>query len=306
MDCSNTILENTKIRWFALFFAVQGVVLTGVAVAISYTPLSVLGEGISSELLVLLAYLGVLFWMILVSRTGIRDFFGILVFSSGRHPAGILEILLLSVMLALFSISMMLVEWIPFSFIFPDYIQDLLEDSRLFHWDRSVPDAERFLANSLVLLLLLFWAPLVEELLFRGWLLARLTFKWGRIVATLLSSFVFAALHFDILGALMFGVVMCVLYYRTGSLRAGIIVHFLNNLWATLIVFGIILVNGEELVYSLEEFRAQWPIFLSALLISLPLLGIWFKRNWHILIEHREKNDMSMEAAHLTETSDAS
>lgn len=75
-------------------------------------------------------------------------------------------------------------------------------------------------------------APIVEEFLFRGVMLHRFTLKWGIRTAILISSFIFGILHADILGAFLFGVVMCILYIRTGTLIVPIICHMLNNLIA--------------------------------------------------------------------------
>jgi membrane protease YdiL (CAAX protease family) len=72
-------------------------------------------------------------------------------------------------------------------------------------------------------------APIVEEFLFRGFLLHRFTIKWGIRTAVLASSFIFGILHADILGAFLFGLVMCILYLKTGTILVPIFCHMLNN-----------------------------------------------------------------------------
>lgn len=72
-------------------------------------------------------------------------------------------------------------------------------------------------------------APIVEEFLFRGFLLHRFTVKWGIRVAVLASSFIFGILHTDIVGAFLFGLVMCILYLKTGTILVPIVCHMLNN-----------------------------------------------------------------------------
>lgn len=75
-------------------------------------------------------------------------------------------------------------------------------------------------------------APLVEELLFRGFLqnaLARHMPFWAAII---LSSFGFALVHgqpYAIPGLMSLSLAFGYLYHRTGSLRTNIILHMANN-----------------------------------------------------------------------------
>jgi uncharacterized protein len=85
-------------------------------------------------------------------------------------------------------------------------------------------------------------APLVEELLFRGFLqnsLARHMPIWGAII---LSSLCFAAVHlqpYAIPGLMSLSIAFGYLYHRTGSLRMNILLHMANNAFALLITQGI-------------------------------------------------------------------
>lgn len=77
-------------------------------------------------------------------------------------------------------------------------------------------------------------APVVEEVVFRGFLFPALRGKLGWIPAAILSGFIFGALHGGtdpvfLLPLAVFGVVLCVLYQRTGSLIPGMGLHALNN-----------------------------------------------------------------------------
>ncbi|MCC6480377.1 MAG: CPBP family intramembrane metalloprotease [Sphingomonadaceae bacterium] len=75
-------------------------------------------------------------------------------------------------------------------------------------------------------------APLLEELLFRGFVQNALAEKlpiWGAILG---ASAIFAAVHMDYhaFPALMaMGVVFGLLYHKTGSLRVNIVAHMINN-----------------------------------------------------------------------------
>lgn len=85
-------------------------------------------------------------------------------------------------------------------------------------------------------------APLVEELLFRGFLqnaIAKYLPIWAAI---LLSSLLFASVHlqpYAIPGLMSLSIAFGYLYHRTGSLRMNILLHMANNAFALLITQGI-------------------------------------------------------------------
>lgn len=78
-------------------------------------------------------------------------------------------------------------------------------------------------------------APVVEELLFRGFLQNALTKYvpvWGAII---LSSFLFSLVHlqpYAIPGLMSLSLAFGYLYHRTGSLRTNILLHMANNAFA--------------------------------------------------------------------------
>jgi membrane protease YdiL (CAAX protease family) len=75
-------------------------------------------------------------------------------------------------------------------------------------------------------------APVVEEILIRGCILDSLQKRYGLIIALLVSSLVFAILHFNFvqtLSAIICGLILGLLYAYTGSLFACILAHFLYN-----------------------------------------------------------------------------
>ena len=81
------------------------------------------------------------------------------------------------------------------------------------------------------------FAPIVEELVFRGVLFNRLKIRTGIIPAMLISSFLFAIGHDfgGMVSAFLFGVCMCILYLKTDNILIPMAVHFINNAVATLI-----------------------------------------------------------------------
>ena len=79
-----------------------------------------------------------------------------------------------------------------------------------------------------VLLQVCIIAPVVEETLMRGVILGGLKNTYGSITALLVSSVLFAVLHFNMvqtLSAFMCGIVLGLLYLRTRSVFCCIIAH---------------------------------------------------------------------------------
>ncbi len=78
-------------------------------------------------------------------------------------------------------------------------------------------------------------APFAEELFFRGFVFTSLR-RWGLWPAALVTGAIFGAIH---LGSApdalylpilaIFGVVLCLLYWKTGSLYPAIVLHAINN-----------------------------------------------------------------------------
>jgi CAAX protease family protein len=94
--------------------------------------------------------------------------------------------------------------------------------------------AEGFGAVPVQVLLIVVAAPISEEVCFRGMLFGGLRERLPRLAAALLSGAVFGGLHaltgVSAVPPLMaFGVILALLYERTGSIVPGILLHMLNN-----------------------------------------------------------------------------
>ena len=104
------------------------------------------------------------------------------------------------------------------------------------------------------------YAPVIEELVFRGVLFNRLKIRIGIVPAMLLSSFLFGIGH-DFGGmtsAFLFGICMCILYTKTDNILIPMSVHFINNVVATLLE----LTNIDIIV-------GQLPWLIPATIITL-------------------------------------
>jgi len=94
--------------------------------------------------------------------------------------------------------------------------------------------AKDFGVPAVQVLLIVFAAPICEEVCFRGMLFGGLRERLPRIVAALISGAIFGALHattglsaVPLLIAL--GFIFALLYEKTGSIIPGILLHMLNN-----------------------------------------------------------------------------
>ena len=94
--------------------------------------------------------------------------------------------------------------------------------------------------RGLAFIMLAVLAPIVEEIIFRGWLYGKLRIKIPKWVAILATSFLFGLVHLQWnVGITVFAmsVVNCLLREVTGTIYAGTLVHILNNSIAFYLVY---------------------------------------------------------------------
>jgi uncharacterized protein len=76
------------------------------------------------------------------------------------------------------------------------------------------------------------FAPLVEEVFFRGFLFQGFRARYGWITAMLLSAAIFAIAHLDLvvlIPTFLLGCLLAYVYHRSNSIWPGIFLHFLVN-----------------------------------------------------------------------------
>ncbi len=86
------------------------------------------------------------------------------------------------------------------------------------------------------------FAPMIEELIFRGWLYGNLRIRVPKIVAILLVSLLFGLVHMQWnVGVSVFAmsVVSCTLREITGTIYAGTLLHIINNVVAFYLVYVV-------------------------------------------------------------------
>lgn len=93
------------------------------------------------------------------------------------------------------------------------------------------------------------FAPLVEEMFFRGFLFQGLRQRYGWISGMLISSAIFAVGHLDLatlIPAFILGNVLAYVYHRSNSVWPGILLHFLINAFSSCVTWLVI--QNPELI----------------------------------------------------------
>lgn len=131
-------------------------------------------------------------------------------------------------------------------------------------------ESENIKENPVIMLIFIGIFPAItEELIYRG-IIYRYLRKHGTIFAAAMSSMIFGLVHMNFIqlvfaGAM--GFVLCLLYEKTGSLRYGMLIHFLNN--SLMVAFLYIPVSKNIKMY-IQIFSGAISIFV--------LLGLAYRK----------------------------
>lgn len=125
------------------------------------------------------------------------------------------------------------------------------------------------LAFSFIIVIL---APIMEEFVFRGVLLHRLMKSFGLWKGIILTSLIFSIFHINILGSFLFAVLASLLYIKTGTLLAPILLHIFNNGLAVYQLFVDPAFPEWLTVTSLNDIYTKSGPNLVSLIVSLALL----------------------------------
>ncbi len=140
-----------------------------------------------------------------------------------------------------------------------DIIIGLNDPTWISMWDidRVDVDSSVFIIDTITAIL---FAPVLEELIFRGVLFNRLKIRTGIIPAMIVSSFLFAIGHDfgGITSAFLFGLCMCIVYLKTDNILVPMSIHFLNN-----VIVGIM-----DLFYF-DSIIGQMPWMVPGLILSI-------------------------------------
>ena len=187
----------------------------------------------------------------------------------GARPArqDMLPALKLTAFLFLFSAATAYALFWPLTYLVPEFVTWWFIETGdvIFYFDGTYPALPNLLALGAVVIL----APVTEELLFRGLLLRRWAHKYGLVTGIVLSSVLFGAVHPDPIGAIAFGIGMCIITLRTRSLLLPMICHAANNfaVWCIAVMYEAS--EGPDYSYTLEQFRQEWYLGVAAGVIAL-------------------------------------
>ncbi|EOP74682.1 CAAX amino protease [Bacillus cereus VDM006] len=178
----------------------------------------------------------------------------------------------------IFAFGVSFIQLYILAHLVPDFLMGVLSDDSVIDMSSTYTKIFSFISACI-------FAPIMEEVIFRGFFLQRMTFKWGIKRAVIVSSLIFGLGHFDVVGAFVFGVVMCLLYIKTKNIWTNIAVHALNNCIATTIQ----LTSGEgtDDVISIAELQGQSNLWIGlvVILISLLWLAPFIRKNWRTVKE---------------------
>ena len=186
-----------------------------------------------SYLLFPIVFAGIIYVAISHYRIKIQD---LLKFTNGK-----VRFVFLSVLLAVFVfILQMALDW--------SFIQNLLAGHIKFLKFNSILD--QGFAGYVQIISMVLVAPIQEEVFLRRLLFRKLLESYSTVVSIVITSFIFAVVHWSLPGLFAYfiiGVVFTYLYYLTGNIWINIMVHTIYNLLAGFTVFKVL--DPSHLLY---------------------------------------------------------
>ncbi|ARJ20844.1 CPBP family intramembrane metalloprotease [Bacillus sp. ISL-8] len=180
-------------------------------------------------------------------------------FINRNETFNLVQVLYIAIMLCMFSYGYLILYMYSFAWITPDFIMNALHEPII---DSTGGYVFQFI-------MVVFIAPIVGEFVFRGFLLQRFAAKWGTSIAMVVVALLFGCLHVDFLGAVVFSIVLSIVYIRTKSLLMPIAIHMLNN---ALVLSSSFLVSREKIM-SFADF-SNYTTFFPGLIIFMTGLNL--------------------------------
>ena len=162
-----------------------------------------------------------------------------------------LLLVLVVVPVALLTMADAYLVYVPLSYLAPRFVERQLLNQSFY----DVTTVWQWVA---LMLMGVGLAPALEEILFRGVLMQRWSYRWGTSTGVIASSALFAVLHGEWIGHFFFGVAMSALYLRTRKLWVPMAAHALNNfVFIAPSLYGV-LRHHPPATETLAEFRAEF------------------------------------------------
>ncbi len=269
----DSVFARARIRYILPTAILGSIVPYFVARLFSTTYMETLDTTFKSVALGIASYLTLftILWLGWCSNLKVSDVFG-----TAPSKADSRALLILGVPLVGTALFFFYLLFIPLSYIAPEFVV---------WWAVQVPELLVPLSrpNALVInvtsvVLVVIAAPVVEEFIFRGFLFGRLREKYGTTSSILITSILFSVLHPDILGALLFAIVACLVRIRFDSLVAPILVHAGGNAFVVFLTSVDLFIFNAEYQYTLEEFRAYWWLAPVGGIVGFPWLYRYYNR----------------------------
>ena len=164
------------------------------------------------------------------------------------------------------------------SFIFPGYIKEQI--NKVY--------ATSFIGWICFAIGALLFAPVMEEIIYRGIFFQKLTITQNFRKALTISASFFAIMHFryDVISLLIGGVLYVLLYLKTKQLIIPIISHFFYNSIVTIINLHDWLSSRPNppaqmtIAEYQQHFSDRWELYILLLAISVPYLCYFIYKNY--------------------------
>ncbi|MEM7595480.1 MAG: CPBP family intramembrane glutamic endopeptidase [Cyanobacteria bacterium P01_A01_bin.83] len=164
------------------------------------------------------------------------------------------------------------------SFILPKYVENQLN-----YEYASTPISWIFFSISALI-----YAPIMEELFFRGIIFQKIAIKHGIVKGLTISAILFAAIHFrfDVISLFIMGIITALLYFKTKQLASPIIYHFSYNLIVIIKrLYNQIFSNTDTLAQTTvieyqQHFTDNFELYMLFLAISIPYLSYFIYKNF--------------------------
>lgn len=149
---------------------------------------------------------------------------------------------------------------------------------KLSEWAEGLKATNAGVIEFIIVVLL---APVIEELLFRGFLFQRFAVKWGTEKAIFAVAILFGSFHADLVGAFAASIVLSIVYIRTQSLLMTMSIHFLYNV-TLFMTFRVFYENGEEVLKSMQGNTMYLTGAISFMIGLNFVLIFWFANRRYI------------------------
>ena len=153
---------------------------------------------------------------------------------------------------------------------------------------------EQMMNNPLGIISIVVMAPLVEELLFRGAIQGYLMRKWNMpYLGIVISSLIFGVVHGNpaqIPFAFVVGMSLGWMYYLTGSLIPGILMHFINN-GSSVLLYALSGDPDATMISSLGE-NGALALAVSGIVLTVVCIFIIRKKIVKEPVQWNEENNL--------------